>query len=762
MKITDLLVSQVHQKNYTSSGPKDDILAAFHTSASIDSSSLSPSPVRIGSYTLSSNPPRDHPRLSRLSPAPVNKYLAPTSVNGSSEYDDPFGIVNIHQGQPVAASYSWTADEDDVLGALGKPVPNQASIGTPRRHSSNAEERNGKPSNSDDIDDALIAELVDMGFSVDKSREALAHTGTGMNIQAAIGWLLNQAHQESSNKPRTENGSNQALSDRRGRELQRNRGSGAPFEVIPAWLRDEDGFRRENSSSSTSRENHVAQYAAEFGSTFLKSASSLWKNGQRKIQRVAIELQQEVDGSQPRWMRGASPQNEQDEKLPAQQQNARPPHQHGGNVTDEAMMLESGRSAPARRPKHSAHISIRPALDSGSSSRNRSSVTADESSGRLDSSLYRPPVQSVVRPVERVSRQGVEEQSAQAYISPARRKKLAGQPEPSLEIILPPEPHILSAGTMPQATFAKTTAPPLIASLTLPVRTTALPRQTPAIPSTVLSTSNSHRQQGTEAYRRGDYAEAQACYTRALLPLPDTHPCTIILRCNRALTNIKIGEPKAAIADADAVLATIGPYRGESEIVTIGGTEAEKPMKEFYAKALMRKAEALEQLENWSVAASVWREAIEANLGGRIAIQGKNRCERVSKAASQLPHTSMSVRAPRPPQLTKHPSGSTVGDLNGAGVESEAVRRLRAANAAAATASDEAFALTDSVDGRLAAWKTGKSENLRALLASLDTVLWPHSGWSKVGMGDLVIPSKVKVIYMKAIAKVHPDKVGFV
>jgi len=91
--------------------------------------------------------------------------------------------------------------------------------------------------------------------------------------------------------------------------------------------------------------------------------------------------------------------------------------------------------------------------------------------------------------------------------------------------------------------------------------------------------------------------------------------------------------------------------------------------------------------------------------------------------------------------------------------ESEAVKRLRAANEAAAAASDEAFALNDAVEARLASWKAGKEGNLRALLASLDTILWADAGWKKVGMGDLVMPNKVKIIYMKAIGKVHPDKV---
>ena len=53
----------------------------------------------------------------------------------------------------------------------------------------------------------------------------------------------------------------------------------------------------------------------------------------------------------------------------------------------------------------------------------------------------------------------------------------------------------------------------------------------------------------------------------------------------------------------------------------------------------------------------------------------------------------------------------------------------------------------------------GKDGNIRALLASLDTVLWEGSGWKKPSMTDLVEPKRVKRAYMMANLVVHPDKV---
>jgi hypothetical protein len=226
------------------------------------------------------------------------------------------------------------------------------------------------------------------------------------------------------------------------------------------------------------------------------------------------------------------------------------------------------------------------------------------------------------------------------------------------------------------------------------------------------------------------------------------------------LVNIKVGDPKAAIADADSALSTIGPSRGEGEKISLGGIEGDKDMKEFFGKALMRKADALEHMEKWNDAAKVWKVAVEAGVGGAISIQGRNRCEKAAGGASKPPSgTAAPKRAPvrKPPPLKT----SALADLAGApaGSEAEAVTKLREAHAAAERADDEKFALTDQVDAKLVMWKGTKSDNLRALLGSLDKVMWPEAGWNKVGMGDLVMPNKVKINYMKAIAKVHPDKV---
>ncbi|XP_076586918.1 cyclin-G-associated kinase [Chaetodon auriga] len=56
-------------------------------------------------------------------------------------------------------------------------------------------------------------------------------------------------------------------------------------------------------------------------------------------------------------------------------------------------------------------------------------------------------------------------------------------------------------------------------------------------------------------------------------------------------------------------------------------------------------------------------------------------------------------------------------------------------------------------------WIEGKERNIRALLSTLNTVLWEgETRWKPVGMADLVTPEQVKKYYRKAVLIVHPDK----
>jgi hypothetical protein len=63
-------------------------------------------------------------------------------------------------------------------------------------------------------------------------------------------------------------------------------------------------------------------------------------------------------------------------------------------------------------------------------------------------------------------------------------------------------------------------------------------------------------------------------------------------------------------------------------------------------------------------------------------------------------------------------------------------------------------------DPKIKAWaeEHGKKKQLRALLASLHTVLWPGAKWKQLTIGDLLDDGKVRRAFLKASLVVHPDK----
>ncbi|XP_044511603.1 auxilin-related protein 2 isoform X2 [Mangifera indica] len=72
---------------------------------------------------------------------------------------------------------------------------------------------------------------------------------------------------------------------------------------------------------------------------------------------------------------------------------------------------------------------------------------------------------------------------------------------------------------------------------------------------------------------------------------------------------------------------------------------------------------------------------------------------------------------------------------------------------------EERSMIADVLDVEIKRWAAGKEGNMRALLSSLQYVLWPECGWEPVSLTDLITSNSVKKVYRKATLCVHPDKV---
>jgi hypothetical protein len=283
-------------------------------------------------------------------------------------------------------------------------------------------------------------------------------------------------------------------------------------------------------------------------------------------------------------------------------------------------------------------------------------------------------------------------------------------------------------------------------------------RQTVSASQSVIASSAKHKATGTEKFKLGQFAAAEAAYTAAISVLPSSHLLLVPLYNNRALTRIKTGDCAGAIEDCDTVVAMIGPaYHPKKEMkVTVEEEGASVDLGDGLIKAWKRRAEACEGREKWASAQTDWEAVAAADwIGPKLrgeAVQGAGRCRRMASA-------SKGGSKAAPPASTKKPPPRVRPPVQKVSISSGAVEKLRDANLAAEAEDQARYELKDTVDARLIAWKGGKETNIRALIASLDSVLWPELGWQTVGMAELVTPGQVKVRYTKAIAKLHPDKV---
>lgn len=717
---------------------EDDLFAAFDADTKVDNASYYPPPP-----SSKTNTPANAPSLNLGSPSAWN--VPPAKNTGAfGEDDDPFGLNQLKPASRTPQPVIVANDDDDFLGDLAKPVeevrrikPVPALSREPEPgkaiEDSSSDTDDEAPAGSNDPFDKAVEELVGYGFTPEKARQGLTESGGGLNVQAAANWLLDDAHKQAKAKQLGKAAPARQDEDR-GSSRSRNGGAGR--------TREQDGPSRGDNRSPAS-DVDFSKTAAAVGTTIFKTANSLWKTGQKKVQKAVAELQQDGgDPSQPKWMRDT------------QSDRASGERQARADATDEAMMLESG-GRPEKKPSRP-----QPESRSGASSRDQSPALTGAPPNRANAvpKWQQSGRASPLDPRARLSKQAMEEESAQMYVSPARRKKAT--PQPPAEAIRPAEPEAdllfnssaipKKPTTIPQRPAQSSPAPPPQSRSQRPPQPVAKPRPTrqiPPISPIALQTSTRHRTEGTAHFKRGDYAAAHASYATSLAAIPQTHPLAILLLCNRALTALKTGEPRQAVSDADTALALIGPAKGEGESVDLDGKGSEKrDMRELYGKALTRKAEALEQMEKWADAGAVWQTCVESGVGGPTAVAGRQRCQKALAPKPVVKPRPAPVARPRPrPAEQKKDSG--------------AVERLRAANMAAEKEDGEKFALVDKVDARIASWREGKRDNLRALLGSLDAVLWEGSGWKKVGLHELVMANKVKIIYMKAIAKTHPDKV---
>ena len=545
-----------------------------------------------------------------------------------------------------------------------------------------------------------------MGFSPNQARAALVSTESGLDVQAALEKLLSDTSNSSPTSPeQTASGGSQRQRDR--------------LQEYDGW-----GDEQQDESSSRPRSRHqphpsgellppssseanyqqqadkIITQASEIGSQLFQRANAFWKEGKSKVQKAYEERAVSSRGNARGNGNGHTGRPRWMQEDSDQSQPAQPSRT---NFRDEETDTDLTQPEPPTR------LGLRPHAKSSPPSRTK---TVD---------LFGEDVPT-------------------AYVSPFRR------------------------GTTSQAARPSSSVPAQTGPLRTPSPVRLTERQVISASPSAVSASAQRKASGTEMFKLGRFAEAETAYTSAISQLPDSHLLLVPLLNNRGLSRLKTGNMSGAIEDCTAVIAIVGPsYHPAREAkVTREEDGAGVDLGDGLVKAWRRRAEAYEGREKWDLARQDWESIAGADFAGRHrneALSGLGRCRRMQNADNALdgaaPSAASRANAPTKPTTKTRPPVR-----RGPTPPSEALTRLKQANQEAEAEEQARIELKDSVDARLAAWKSGKETNLRALVASLDTVLWPELGWQKIGMAELVAPNQVKIRYTKAIAKLHPDKVS--
>lgn len=529
---------------------------------------------------------------------------------------------------------------------------------------------------------------------------ALAATDNGMNVEAALESLLAAGGDFASSEPyrRAEN-------PRASRSRQATRES---MENIPARASGTSTPSSVAGISGQLQPDKLLAQASEIGFSMFTKANAFWNQGKEVVQKAY----------------------------------------------EESLKTSGTPNPPADgRPKWMTTDAPEPATPiTASVFRDDSDVGLSKGFQQPETSRSRPTNQPAAAPAPAQSaRNLLFEDEAPAYVSPHRRK--AGSSTPRADV----------AATTPARRPAPSPRPSLQSSLPKIV--------VPEASSAAIASCMSSRTKGTEFFKLGQYADAESAYTRAITSLPPTHILLASLYTNRAAARLKTGDSGGAVGDCTNVfkLMHVGDDMtglmeiDDGKMWKFDGVPGKMDLREQAVKALQRRAAGLEMMERWDKARIDWERLAGLNwtqAQGRVkeeATRSAGRCRTMVNAATRASDPSGS-----PTPSTSRPAKPKPGPAprpSGPSRPSQASKRLKEAEEAQEIEDNERIQLKDSVDARILTWKGGKEANVRALIASLETVLWPELGWVKVGMHELVTPSQVKIRYTKAIAKVHPDKV---
>lgn len=622
------------------------------------------------------------------------KVSKPTSsLNKStkaSDYDDFFSGISTPKPAQVQSNESQSLSQipsnstnllDDFFGQpITASKPLTASTQLELQHQEITTTKIESIPSDQELRDSALAELLDMGFPLEKANNALDSTANGHDLDSAITFLMNQAHSsgESSNQRST---------------------------MISQTRSD---YNNDNVTGD------FGKIVNDLSTDFMSTASFLFNSGKKKLQQgVEMYRQQKLDNNngQPLWMKNQERYKANSIKLP---------HQEGDQDEEidpeEMKRLIMGQRLREQKLKQQKALNVD--LLSNDNNKNDTPSFSRDSTPVNDNMRSSPKLPSSHDDI---------------YVSSSRRRRpQAVSPAQSL-------------ASIPISTLKSTPKPQVFETLieTTPVTKPLL--EIPTLNPAQLMMFTNSRNTAQENFKNGDYPKSLDNYMIASQNIPSDHPFQILLYSNIALIYSKLGNPKDQLVYADKGLELIKSSTNNETISNLSSVliENNKNARSLWIKLMTKRAESLEMLEKWKLSKESYELLISNGENSKPIMDGKNRCMKILNPTISRPKTKAKP-SPQPVNL----------------VNNEKLKRVKENSERQKNEDQEKFALHDKVAIKLENWRTGNTDNIRGLICNLDKILWPELNWKNVTLTDLVMDKKVKIYYMKAVSKTHPDKIS--
>lgn len=626
-----------------------------------------------------------------------------------SPNEDPFAIFN----KPAAGG---SLLDDEFTDAFTAPTPakvqNKAHSEPPRKSASESPAPIPPSRPKDDSRDEILAELIDIGFSLDDANEAILKKGK--DLQACVNYIMSRGD------PNTQDSGRR---DSARQSTSRSQQSKSPDLGINFNELGQTMFSNANKFLSMSKKT-VMKNLGQFQSHQEQSNVPAWMRTQEKYKSDAVEKKYGI-GNEEEVNYGSDSENfdheeieriirlqKEKEKERAKQRYEKVKEAAINKVRGKHDDILSPQNTPRSNQNSPRQVDENPYRKPEAPSRSANSKSsqslenlASRTSPLPSSSPFRPNSVPVKTKSENPELRG-----------PGKKSTTKGPSTPKLHNPVPTkEFDLLGISSQPLAASAHRVNHPL--------------NQFEEVDYTT-SKAAAHK-----AFTSGNYGDALESYLACLNGLPAKHENRVIILSNLAAVYKQLGQLKDSLERIEEGLGLMG-----TDEISSNASIAAKPVKYWYSKLITTKAEVLELLEKFEQSLENYLILIkELGVVDKKVMGGKRRVDKVVNPENYKVKPKAAPVAKPKPVAVKSPSPTA---------EVPSIDPLE----------------QDRINSTIQSWAQLKQNNLRNLLTNLDEIIPAKiamkSSLRHLTLNELMLPKQVKIQYMKVISSIHPDKLA--